>query len=84
MKYFLAICFVFVSACKSQLIDTVIIGSAETPDPVLEKVIQLEKKGAISEVIVMESFPVQIRIKASQKIIDELEAIPHVVSPTFR
>ena len=54
----IAVCFVFVSSCKSQLIDTVIIGSAETPDPVLEKIIELEKNGIISNVIVMESFPV--------------------------
>ena len=84
MKYFLAVCFVFIFSCKSQLIDAVIIGSAEVPDPVLEKIIELEEKGVISNVIVMESFPVQIRIMATQQIIDELEAMPRVDSPAFR
>ena len=84
MKYFLAVCFVFIFSCKVQLIDAVIIGSAEVPDPVLEKIIELEEKGVISNVIVMESFPVQIRIMATQQIIDELEAMPRVDSPAFR
>ncbi len=84
MKYFLAVCFVFISSCNSQLIDAVIIGSAEAPDPVLERIIELEEKGVISDVIVMESFPVQIRLMATQQIIDELEAMPRVDSPAFR
>ena len=84
MKYLLAACFVFLTSCNSQLIDTVIIGSAETPDPVLVKVIELETRGIVTDVMVMESFPVQIRMKASQQVIDELEAIPRVISPSFR
>lgn len=84
MKYFLALCVIFVTSCNSQLIDAVIIGSAETPDPVLEKVIELEKKGVLVDVVIMESFPVQIRVRASQEIIDELKAMPRVISPSFR
>lgn len=69
---------------KEELIDTVIIGSAETPDPVSERVFELEKKGVVSSVTIMESFPVQIRLKATQQIIDELKAIPRIISPTFK
>jgi len=67
-----------------EFIDVTITGSAETPDPVLERVLELERKGIISNVIIMESFPVRIRMKATQKIIDELEAMPRIKSPTFR
>lgn len=57
---------------------TLIIGSAESPDPVLAKVRELEKAGTVEDVVVMESFPVQIRLRASRKVIDELNAIPRV------
>ena len=67
-----------------EFIDVTITGSAETPDPVLERVLELERKGIISNVIIMESFPVRIRMKATQKIIDELESMPRIKSPTFR
>lgn len=69
---------------EEELIDTVIVGSAEAPDPVSERVFELEKKGAVSNVSIMESFPVQIRLKATQQIIDELKAIPRIISPTFK
>lgn len=57
---------------------TVIVGSAESPDPVLEKVRKLEKAGVVMDVVVMESFPVQIRLRAPRKVIDELNAMPRV------
>lgn len=57
---------------------TLIIGSAESPDPVLDKVRELEKAGTVKDVVVMESFPVQIRLRAPRKVIDELNAIPRV------
>lgn len=57
---------------------TLIVGSAESPDPVLDKVRELEKAGIVKDVVVMESFPVQIRLRAPRKIIDELNAIPRV------
>ncbi|QNH20112.1 hypothetical protein HEP73_01010 [Xanthomonas sp. GW] len=53
-----------------------IIGSAESPDPVLVKVMELEKSGVVEDVVVHESFPVQIRLRAPQKVIDELNGIP--------
>jgi len=55
-----------------------IIGSAESPDPVLVKVMELEKAGVVKDVVVQESFPVQIRLRAPQKVIDELNRIPRV------
>jgi hypothetical protein len=57
---------------------TMIVGSAETPDPVLARVMALEKAGEVKDVVVQESFPVQIRLRASKKTIDELNAIPRV------
>jgi len=55
-----------------------IIGSAETPDPVLARVRELEKDGAVKDVVVFESFPLQIRLSAPKTIIDELNKIPRV------
>ena len=56
----------------------VIIGSAESPDPVLTRVMALEKSGVVKDVAVQESFPVQIRLRAPRKVIDELNQIPRV------
>ena len=53
-----------------------IIGSAETPDPVLERVKMLEAQKMVKEVVVMESFPVKIQLKAPQYVIDDLNKIP--------
>lgn len=53
-----------------------IVGSTAHPDPVLAKVRELEKSGVVKDVIVLESFPVQIRLRASKKTIDELNQIP--------
>ncbi len=57
---------------------TLIVGSAESPDPVLDKVRELEKAGTVKDVVVLESFPVQIRLRAPRKVIDQLNAIPRV------
>lgn len=53
-----------------------IVGSAESPDPVLTKVMALEKSGVVKDVVVQESFPVQIRLRAPRKVIDELNEMP--------
>ena len=53
-----------------------IVGSAESPDPVLAKVMALEKSGVVKDVVVQESFPVQIRLRAPRKVIDELNRMP--------
>ena len=53
-----------------------IVGSAESPDPVLAKVMALEKSGVVKDVVVQESFPVQIRLRAPKKVIDELNEMP--------
>jgi DNA-binding Lrp family transcriptional regulator len=55
-----------------------IIGGAETPDPVLTRIRELEKDGVVKDVVVLESFPLQIRLSAPRKTIDELNKIPRV------
>jgi hypothetical protein len=54
---------------KQDMISTVIVGSAESPDPILERVMELEEDGILENVIVMESFPVQIRLTGPRYII---------------
>lgn len=63
---------------SSHYIDALVIGSAETPDPVLKRVEALEKEGRVKDVVVLESFPVQIHLKAEKEILDELNSIPRV------
>ena len=55
-----------------------IIGKAETPDPVLTRIRELEKDGGVKDVVGLESFPLQISLSATKKIIDELNKIPRV------
>lgn len=55
-----------------------IVGSAEPSDPVLTQVMKLEKNGIVQDVVVHESFPVQIRLTAPKKVIDELNRIPRI------
>ena len=56
----------------------IIVGSAEVPDPVLTRVRELEKSGVVKDVVVFESFPVQIRLLAPKSVVDELNKIPRV------
>ena len=67
-----------------ELHDVLIIGSAEYPDPVLERVWVLEKKGVLRNVIVMESFPVQIRVTGPKINIEEIQKMPRKISPNFK
>lgn len=67
-----------------ELYDVLIIGSAEHPDPVLEKVRILENKGVLKNVIVMESFPVQIRVTGPRAIIEVIQKMPRKISPNFK
>lgn len=67
-----------------ELKDVLIIGSAEHPDPVLKRVQNLEKKGILRNVIVMESFPVQIQVTGPKNIIEELQIMPRIISPGFK
>lgn len=55
-----------------------IMGSAESPDPILQRVRQLELKGVVRDVVVLESFPVQIQLKAPQAVINELNDMSRV------
>ena len=68
----------------NDMVRALIIGSAEHPDPVLERVRELEKNGNLQNVIVRESFPVQIEVTGPKSIIKKLEAIPRKVSPSFK
>ncbi|KLI99900.1 hypothetical protein [Luteimonas sp. FCS-9] len=64
------------SADRAPLEAATIAGSAESPDPVLERVRDLQRRGVVEDVVVQESFPVQIRLRAPRHVIDELEAMP--------
>ncbi|MCF6324634.1 MAG: hypothetical protein L3J89_09975 [Gammaproteobacteria bacterium] len=48
------------STIVGEVEDVLIIGSAGHPDPILKMVQDLEKKGILRDVMVLESFPVQI------------------------
>ena len=81
-----AVLFIFFVGCASinaedsgkneALVSALIIGSTEHPDPVLARVMELEKKGVLKNVIVRESFPVQISATGPKNIIEELQAMP--------
>lgn len=61
---------------QAPLVSATIVGSAESPDPVLAKVMELEKSGVVKDVVVQESFPVQIRLRAPKQVVDELNRMP--------
>jgi len=67
-----------------EVVRVLIIGSAEHPNPVLEMVQELEKNGILQDVIVRESFPVQIEVTGPRSVIKKLKAIPKKVSPSFK
>jgi len=67
-----------------ELENVLIIGSAEHPDPILEMVRDLEKNGILRDVMVMESFPVQIRVTGSKSVIERLKKAPRIISPAFK
>lgn len=69
---------------SEKLESAIIIGSAEHPDPILEKVQDLEKQGILTNVIIMESFPVQIKVTGSKNVIKELQEMPRKISPNFK
>ncbi|UNK42633.1 hypothetical protein MNO14_00560 [Luteimonas sp. S4-F44] len=69
------------STPRAPLEAATIVGSAESPDPVLERVQALERQGVVENVVVQESFPVQIRLRAPREVIDELQAMPRVGAP---
>lgn len=60
----------------NKIVDAVIEGSAEHPDPILQKVLTLEKQGIVKNVKVLERFPVQIHLSAPVYIIEQLKAMP--------
>jgi len=72
------------ASIDEETIRVLIIGSAEHPDPVLEMVQELEKKGTLQNVIVRESFPVQIEVTGPRSVIERLQKIPIKESPSFK
>jgi len=72
------------AAVDQDVVRVLIIGSAEHPDPVLEMVRELEKKGMLQNVIVRESFPVQIDVTGSRSVIKKIKAIPKNASASFK
>ncbi|MBO9828389.1 hypothetical protein J7373_09040 [Xanthomonas sp. A2111] len=64
------------AADREPLESALIVGSAQSPDPVLARVMELKARGVVEDVVVYESFPVQIRLRAPRRVIDELQAIP--------
>ena len=88
MKMFLATAMALLTSCgmanqqppvnSDPMERALIVGSAESPDPVLTRVQELEKSGMVKDVVIQESFPVQIRLRAPRKVIDELNKIPRV------
>jgi len=71
------------TAIDKEIVRALIIGSAEHPDPVLKMVRELEKKGILQNVIVRESFPVQIEVTGSKNVIKKIKAIPKKTLPTL-
>ncbi len=59
-----------------EVVTALISGSAESPDPILLRVRELERQGVLTNVIVMESFPVQMKVTGPRGVIIELESIP--------
>lgn len=88
MKMFLATALALFTSCSmanqqppvnsDPMERALIVGSAESPDPVLTRVQELEKSGMVKDVVIQESFPVQIRLRAPRNVIDELNKIPRV------
>ncbi|WP_371181007.1 hypothetical protein [Xanthomonas sacchari] len=70
------------AANREPLESALIIGSAQSPDPVLARVTELKAQGVVEGVVVYESFPVQIRLRAPRRVIDELQAIPRAAQRT--
>ena len=64
-----------VNHVQQDVITMTLTGSTKSPDPILVKVLALEKKGILSNVVVMESFPVQIRVTGPRNVINELASI---------
>jgi len=71
-------------ATTEETVSVLIVGSAEHPDPVLKMVRELEKKGVLKNVIVRESFPVQIEVTGPVSVIRKIQSIPKIKSPSFK
>ncbi|WP_459779516.1 hypothetical protein [Photobacterium sp. R1] len=78
MRYVAIIFLMLLQACTAtdSWKRVMILGSAEANDPVLAQVEVFEKNGLVKDVTVLESFPVQIWLTASQETIDSLQQIP--------
>ncbi len=72
------------SEMSTETVRVLIIGSAEHPDPVLDMVRELEEQGMLENVIVRESFPVQIDVTGPANLIKKIQALPKKKSPSFQ
>jgi|GEM_PF-896739 len=88
--YSLFLCLSLLSGCatfstqhppiEADRVTRVIVGSAEHPDPILQKVLELKEAGLLSKVRVRESFPVQIELTGSIEVVQALESLSRVQS----
>ena len=69
---------------QEEIVSATVIGSFESPDPILVKVRELEQQGVLNNVVVMESFPVQIRVTGPRSVINDLKSMPRKVSADFK
>lgn len=72
------------TALKDETVRVLIQGSYEHPDPILEKVQELEREGLLKNIVIRESFPVQIEVTGPKNVIEMIQAIPKKESPHFR
>lgn len=80
MKKFILL-IVFLSACeivKNEELEwqrIMIRGTTMTPDPVLLEVQRLEQLGEVKNVVILESYPLQIWLSADSMTIEKLQAL---------
>lgn len=63
------------SANPDVVVSAEISPTLDTNDAVVAEVTKLEKEGKVTDVLIRESFPVQISLKAKQSIVDQLKAM---------
>ncbi|MEW5251162.1 hypothetical protein [Microbulbifer discodermiae] len=86
MKKFLSL-IVLLCACttvennESDWQRVMIRGAKMTPDPVLQEVQRLEQSGRVKNVVVLESYPLQIWLSADPETIKKLQALSDKNNP---
>ncbi|WP_444931643.1 hypothetical protein ACJJIF_07705 [Microbulbifer sp. SSSA002] len=78
----------FLSACgitandESEWHRVMVRGSLKTPDPVLREVQRLEKLGQVRDVVILESYPLQIWFSSDLETVEKLKALSKQNSST--